>query len=261
MSMPSRIHFYKNGFPVASAFINCGWSYDEIEVVKTLLRYADQDWNHCVAYNVTCYKDQLEARLETLILASEARAELARAEREAWKLDPTKHTTMMTIVKGRVTPKLIAEEICSVQPMADANGKMFKPETFSKYVDELPPYTAVERVKLRAEHWTVIVTAALQALRNVWSADVMHAKVHHATERYLAVELSIAYPTDLSKKTIFFGNIDLSSPDTFNKDLRRLKSNLVLKSIGMKDHFIVNNDVMFMYPDRIDFSKIKHELK
>ncbi|QIW86832.1 hypothetical protein AHP1_11 [Aeromonas phage Ahp1_CNU-2021] len=259
MSMPSRIHFYKNGFPVASAFINCGWYYDEIEIIKTLLRYVDQDWNHCVAYNVTYYKDQLECQLETLLLANEARAELAKKEREARALD--NRTTMMTIVKGRAIPKLIAEEICSVQPMADANGKMFKPETFSKYVDELPPYTAVEHVKLRAEHWTVITTAALQALRNVWSADVMHAKVHHATERYLAVELSIAYPTNLSKKTIFFGNIDLTSAETFNKDLRRLKSNLVLKSIGMKDSFVMDNDVMFMYPDRIDFSKIKHELK
>lgn len=256
MSMPSRIHFYKNGFPVASAFINCGWFYDEIKVVKTLLRYADQDWNHCVAYNVTYYKGQLEQHLETLILASEA-----RAEREAWKMDPTKHTTLMTIVKGRVTPKLIAEEICGVQPMTVDTGNAFQMKDSSSCVDELPPYTVVEHVKLRAEHWTIIATAALQALRNVWSADVMHAKVHHATERYLAVELSIVYPSDLSKKIIFFGNIDLTSAETFNKDLRRLKSNLVLKSIGMKDQFIMNNDIMFMYPDRFDFSNIKHELK
>lgn len=255
MSMPSRIHFYKNGFPVASAFINCGWSYDEIEVVKTLLRYADQDWNHCVAYNVTYYKDQLEARLETLILASEARAELARAEREAWASDPSKRQPMLlTIVKGRPTPELIAEELCSVQPMAESGGRIYRMAA-STYFDELPPYELVDRVKLKSEHWNVIVTAALNAIRNVWSADVMTAKVHHATERYLAVELSVAYPSNMAKKTIFFGNIDLSSPDTFNKDLRRLKSNLVLKSIGMNRPFVVDNDVMFMYPNRFDFSQ------
>lgn len=156
MSLPSFICFYGiegdqcNAF-LAKEFINCGWVYDEIRVMKDIITAGQKyPWRRAVAYGVEYYHDTIEMELahEEALQENRRREWRKRSEQSRIKFTfpvftkpapmiladhiidvqpmkaPDAVYTMKTL-KAR-TPDDIAKELTSVQPIDNKVGKLFE---------------------------------------------------------------------------------------------------------------------------------------
>ncbi|AAQ17842.1 hypothetical protein Aeh1ORF176c [Aeromonas phage Aeh1] len=129
MSAPSWALFMKNGERVGQCFINCGWFQDDVRTLRQIIRYTETpecpiDFDIVIAYGVT-YSNDLEFELlkaEELDIKSTQIAAIKRQQN--WDKGNQAIFDRLTVVP-RFVPKLIAEEICGVQPMTGHTSKIY----------------------------------------------------------------------------------------------------------------------------------------
>ncbi|QAX99467.1 hypothetical protein AsFcp4_4 [Aeromonas phage AsFcp_4] len=125
MSLPSRAIFVKDGEKFASCFINCGWSPDDVETLRQIIEYVDQnpvDFDQVVAYGRT-YSNDLELELLKVCEERNQWREIRKINFEKRPLTDVK-LQMPLILKAM--PSLIALELTGVQPMSAPNSEYFK---------------------------------------------------------------------------------------------------------------------------------------
>lgn len=122
MSLPSRATFHLINGTDISVFCNIGWVYNEFDIPECVKRSAkdagilDEHWYSVTLYSKTYTKERL------LELISEGRLVKEKIISNSKELCDLKIPLMRNLPK----PKLIAEDIIGVQPMAEYSGKFFK---------------------------------------------------------------------------------------------------------------------------------------
>lgn len=127
MSLPSQAGFYKNDVRVNECFVNCGWFYDErnvLEQVKQFLIENKFDYDYFSAYGekFQLTLSQIDTRLQELKQES-------KLNYSKWKQmrDSKTDEAVIPIVKRELPEetKLLLDSIAGVQPMQSSNGKIF----------------------------------------------------------------------------------------------------------------------------------------
>lgn len=137
MSLPSWALFMKNGECVGKCFINCGWFQDDVRTLRQIIRYTETpecpiDFDSVIAYGVT-YSNDLEFEL---LKAEETEAKLREIEankrQQNWDKGNQAIFNRLEVANMRQFSKLIADEICGVQPMTEHSSKIYSLQSLQK---------------------------------------------------------------------------------------------------------------------------------
>lgn len=124
MSAPSYALFMKNGDCVGNCFIICGWFQDDVETLRQIIEYVDQnpvEFDSVIAYGVT-YSNDLELEL---LKACEERNQWQEIRKIKLGKRPLPDKIQMPLIL-KAMPSLIALELTGVQPMSVPNSEYFK---------------------------------------------------------------------------------------------------------------------------------------
>ncbi|ADQ52889.1 major head protein [Aeromonas phage PX29] len=129
MSAPSWALFMKNGDCVGHCFINCGWFQDDVRTLRQIIRYTETpecpiDFDSVIAYGVV-YSDDLEFELLKAEETEIKSKQISAIKRQQYWDKGNQVIFNRLSVSPRLAPKLIADEICGVQPMSEHTSKIY----------------------------------------------------------------------------------------------------------------------------------------